>query len=301
MSDTDAKPLLAGVELGGTKAIAVLGRGGAIVERSSVPTTDPATTLGTVSMILSAWRAEHGAPAALGIASFGPVAVSPGAPDYGHILPTPKAGWTGADVVGGLKGATDGPVVIHTDVTAAALAERRFGAATGCDDLVYITIGTGIGGGVIANGAPVEGAMHPEIGHLPVRRRAGDGFAGACPVHGECLEGLASGPAIAARAGRPAEELTPDDPVWRAVADDLGEGLASLFLTLAPQRIVLGGGVGVGQPQLLPMIRDRVAAVLAGYLPFANRAALDALIVPAALGGDAGPIGALLLAERALA
>lgn len=299
MSNADT-PLLAGVELGGTKAIAVLGHGGQIVARASVPTTDPRATLDTLSMILSAWRAEHGAPAALGIATFGPVSVRAEAADYGRILPTPKPGWTGADVVGALKAATPGPVAIHTDVTAAALAERAAGAAVGCSDLVYITIGTGIGGGVIANGVPVEGAMHPEIGHLLVRRRAGDAFAGTCPFHGDCMEGLASGPAIAARAGRPAEDLSPDDPVWRAVADDLGQGLAALCLTLAPQRIVLGGGVGVGQPQLLPMIRDRVAALLAGYLPFADRAALDALIVPAALGGDAGPLGALLLADRAL-
>ncbi|WP_419827469.1 ROK family protein [Sphingomonas sp.] len=288
----------AGVELGGTKTVAVLGRDRDIVDRLTVPTTTPAETLAAVADRLAEWRRDR-ALAGLGVASFGPVALDPASAEHGRMLATPKPGWAGADVLRPLAEAAGAPARLHTDVTAAALAEGRWGAARGLADHAYVTIGTGIGVGLVANGAPVSGRMHPEAGHLRVRRLAGDGFAGSCPFHGDCLEGLASGPAIAARAGRPADALPPDDPAWSLVADALAEGFAALLTTLAPAAIVVGGGVGLGQPQLLPLVRAGIVAKLGGYLPFVTAETIATMIVPAALGGDAGPLGALLLAALA--
>jgi fructokinase len=290
--------LLAGVELGGTKAIAVLGRDREILDRVVVPTTTPAETIGALAARIAEWRRRHPL-AGLGIASFGPVSIDPRAPDHGHMLATPKPGWAGADMLRPLAEAARAPALVHTDVTAAALAEGRWGAARGLADHAYVTIGTGIGVGIVASGQPVAGRMHPEAGHLRVRRPAGDGFPGDCPFHGDCLEGLASGPAIAARAGRPADALPPDDPAWLPVADALAEGFAVLLTTLAPAAIVVGGGVGLGQPHLLPLVRAGVVAKLGGYLPFVDAESIATLIVPAALGADAGPLGALVLAAMA--
>jgi fructokinase len=174
------------------------------------------------------------------------------------------------------------------------------GAARGLEDLVYITVGTGVGMGIIAGGRPVTGRMHPEAGHLRVPRLPGDDFAGVCLFHGDCLEGLASGPAIAARTGMTADVLPQDHPAWLPVADALAEGIAALMLTLACERIVIGGGVGLGRPHLLAMAKARIAAKLGGYLPSLDDAEIGAMIVPAALGSDAGPLGALALAELAL-
>jgi len=293
-------PVLAGVELGGTKIVAVVGRGRRILARARFATGEAEATLAELGRLLAAWRDEW-RPAALGIASFGPVAVDPARPDHGRMLRTPKPGWEGADVAGRLGAGFGGRVALHTDVTAAALAEARWGAAQGVADLAYVTVGTGVGFGLVAGGRPVTGALHPELGHLRVRRLAGDAFAGTCPFHGDCLEGLAAGPAIAARANAPADALAPDHPAWAPVADALAEAFAALLLATAPVRIVVGGGVGIGQPQLLAAVRAGVAAKLAGYLPEVDEAALAGRIVPAALGGDAGPLGALILAETALA
>lgn len=299
MSDED-DTVLAGVELGGTKSIAIVARGREVLDRISVPTSTPTATLAALATRLSAWSTEY-RPRALGVASFGPVTIRRSASDYGRMLPTPKPGWTGADVLGPLETAVQAPAFLHTDVTAAALAEGRTGAAKGLDDFVYVTIGTGIGMGVIVGGRPVSGMMHPEAGHLRVRRLAGDRFEGICPFHGDCLEGLASGPAIAARAGRPADALARDDPAWTSVADALAQAFATLLLTLSPAAIVIGGGVGVGQPQLLAAIRPLVVDSLAGYLPFVDATSIERIVVPAALGGDAGPLGTLALARLALA
>ena len=294
-----AMPVVAGVELGGTKAIAIVGRGQSIFDSVTVPTTTPAATLGAMAAQLTSW-ADRWHPRALGIASFGPIALRADCPDYGHMLATPKAGWAGADVVGWLAAAVAGPCALHTDVTAAALAEGEWGAAQGLSDYVYVTIGTGIGMGIIVNGAPVVGRLHPEAGHVRVRRLAGDAFQGVCPFHGDCLEGLASGPAIAARGGANPSALSPDDPAWAYVADAIAESFAGLILTLAPQAIVMGGGVGVGQGHLLPRIRALVGEKLADYLPSLDAPALDGLIVPAGLDHKAGPLGALLVAQKAL-
>ena len=293
-------PLVAGVELGGTKCIAVLARGRDVVQRAQWPTgDDPATTLGTIAEWLDTATSDQPF-SALGIASFGPLRLDATAADCGCIVNTPKPGWSGANVLAGITGRFTGPVALDTDVAGAALAEGRWGAAVGCAAHVYLTIGTGIGGGVIIDGKPLHGSFHPEMGHVRVRHAAGDRFAGACPIHGDCLEGLASGPAIAARTGRPADTLAPTDRVWTLVADEIAELMATLILTLAPHRIVIGGGVGQGQPALLPLIHTTTARLLGGYLPGHDLASLERLIVHPELGGDAGVYGAIALAMNAL-
>ena len=285
---------LAGIELGGTKVIAVLGEGTTIVERVQHPLGPPADTLGFFRDLIASWH--DAAPLdALGIASFGPISLDPARADYGRLLRTPKPGWTGIDIVGGIG--FGGPTALHTDVTAAALAEGRLGAAQGCDDFAYMTVGTGIGVGIVNDGAPLAGQLHPEAGHIRCARVEGDRFPGTCPFHHDCLEGLASGPAIAARAGHPGAELSDDDPVWPFVIDALAQGCAALMLTLSSQRIVLGGGVINRRPWLVEAIAVRCAEQLGGYLPFVTD---RAPLFPAALGDDAGPTGALILAESAI-
>ena len=294
-------PLVAGVELGGTKCIAVLARGHEIVERVRVPTTDdPAATLDGLSQRIADWNAAHPV-AAIGIASFGPLVLDTARADYGRISTTPKPGWRGADVRGHFAGRFAVPIGFDTDVAGAALAEGRWGAATGCDVVVYLTIGTGIGGGVTIGGRPVHGLIHPEIGHLRVRRAPGDDFAGICPFHGDCLEGLASGPAIAARTGRDAAALPPGHPLWDRLAGELAELAALLLLTLSAERILIGGGVGAHSTFLLPRIRTRTAELLGNYLAGIDARALERIILPPALGDDAGPLGAVALALDALA
>jgi fructokinase len=287
---------LAGLELGGTNANLVIGDGTNIVEQVRLPVMDPDSTLTGISGQLAAW--DRVAPIeALGIASFGPVGIRPGDSSYGHILKTPKPGWADIDLIGRLGKSFGGALAIHTDVTAAALAEQAWGAAQGCGDFIYMTVGTGIGMGVIAAGKPVIGQLHPEAGHIGVKRMAGDEFAGSCPFHGDCLEGLASGPAIAARAGQPGNLLNDDDRVWEPVIDALAEACATLLMTLASERIVIGGGVINQRLWLVDAIAERCAVKLGGYLPFVTD---RAPVVPAALGELAGQRGALLLAQRAL-
>ena len=294
-----ADPLIAGLELGGTKCFALLGRGQTILERVAVPTTTPVGTMDRLEAQLRLWR-DRERFAAFGIGSFGPVGLDPARADYGFITNTPKAGWAGTDVAGRFGRAFAVPVGFDTDVTAAALAEYRWGAARDMTSCVDLTIGTGIGGGAIVNGRPLRGFLHPEMGHVRVRREAGDDFAGICPFHGDCLEGLASGPAIAARAGRPAQGIPAGDPMWRPVASAIAELLATLILTLSPQRIAIGGGVGCGQPHLFPLIRARVAALLANYVAGVDADTLDTLIAPACFGDQAGPLGTLALALAAI-
>jgi fructokinase len=295
-----SSPLIAGVELGGTKAVALLAHGATIVERHRVATAEPGATLHELSTRLDLWRAAGHHFAALGIASFGPVGLDRRRGDFGHVTTTPKQGWHDVDVRGHFADRFDVPIGFDNDVSGAALAESRWGAAQGCSVLVYMTIGTGIGGGVVVDGRPVHGLVHPEHGHLRVRRRADDAFAGVCPYHGDCIEGLASGPAIAARAGSPADALGPEHPVWADVAAELGELMAMLVLTLSPQRIVIGGGVGFGQRWLLPLVQRATIGILAGYVSAVDERSIVDLIVPPGLGDDAGPLGAVALGSAAL-
>ena len=287
---------LAGVELGGTNANLVLGTPREIVERTRLDVTDGTDTLARVADQLRQWH-EQQPIEALGIASFGPLQLDSGQADYGHVVATVKPGWDGANVLGTLQDALGCPARIHTDVTGAALAEGAFGAAMGCHDFAYITVGTGIGMGIIVAGQPVVASLHPEAGHLRVRRMEGDSFGGVCSYHEDCLEGLASGPAIAARARQPSDQVGDDSPVWPAVIDALAEGCSSLFFTLASERIVLGGGVINQRHWLVEEIAFQAAAKLGGYLPYIGG---RAPIVAAALGADAGQRGALLLAQQAL-
>ena len=236
---------------------------------------------------------------AIGVASFGPIRLAADAPDRGTILATTKPGWTGADVLGALRADFAGPIGLDTDVNAAAVAECELGAARGCAGAVYLTIGTGVGGGVVVDGRPVHGALHPEIGHLRLRRARGDDFPGTCDFHDDCLEGLVSGPALRRRFGCDPATLPPDDPRWEPARADLAELLTLLVLTLSPERIVIGGGVGLGQPHLWSGAAGRIAERLGGYLSGTHRARLADLVTAAALGADAGPLGAVILGERA--
>ena len=292
-------PLLAGVELGGTKCIAVIARGRTIVDRRVVATTTPDATLAALRAALDQWFVDA-AFAAVGIASFGPLSLDPDNPDYGTIARTTKPGWSGAPVLAALTGGFGRPVGFATDVTGAALAEGEWGAAQGCRTHVYATIGTGVGVGIVVDGAPLPGLAHPEAGHVRVRRGAGDAFPGICAFHGDCLEGLVSGPAIAARAQHPSATLADDDPVWIAVAAEVAELMATLVLTLAPQRIVIGGGVPLRRPSLIPAIRAQTVARLGGYQAHHGAAAIAELIVRPALGDDAGPLGSIRLAAMAV-
>ncbi|QSR15896.1 MULTISPECIES: ROK family protein [Sphingomonadaceae] len=289
---------VAGIELGGTKTVVVLGCPGAIERRIEYPTTTPEETLGRAIETIRPW-CEAGQVFSLGVASFGPIRVTREARDFGFMLETPKPGWAGTDIAGVLQRALGCPVGLDTDVNAAALAEYRFGAARDCPTAAYITVGTGVGVGVLVNGAPVHGLLHPEVGHVRLRRAAGDGFAGACPFHGDCIEGLLSGPALAARFGRHPGAVGPDDPAWAAAASDLAELLTMLVLTLSAQRIVVGGGVANRQPHLLPAARALMPALLGGYLRDCTAEALERICVPPALGDDAGPMGALIVGAAA--
>lgn len=290
-------PLVAGVELGGTKCVCILGTGPDVVRAiERVPTTTPAETLAAIEGVLDGWQGF----AALGIPSFGPVGIDRAAPDWGHITATTKPGWSGTDIAPRLAARYGVPVGFDTDVVGAALAEARWGAAQGLADLAYVTIGTGVGVGLIADGKPLSGLTHAELGHIRPRRLAGDVFPGMCSFHSDCVEGLASGPAIAARAGKPGDQLAADDPAWVSVADAIAQLCHTLVLTGVPRRIVFGGGVAVGTPHLLPRVRAALAESLGCYGNLALLGDLDAFIVPAALGDRAGPLGAILLGQAAL-
>lgn len=290
-------PLIAGVELGGTKCNLILARGpDAILEEKRLPTERPDATLAAIEAVLDGWAGF----AAIGIASFGPVSIDPHAGDYGRITSTPKPGWADTDVARRIASRYAVPTGFHTDVVAAALAEARWGAAKGLADLAYITVGTGVGVGLVAGGRPVDGLTHAELGHLRPRRLPGDEWMGACPFHGACIEGLASGPAIAARTGVKAPELPDDHGAWPLVADALAQLLHAVVLTGVPRRIILGGGVSVGNPHLFPRVRAALTASLNGYVALAEVEDVDIFVVPAALGNNAGPLGAIVLGALAL-
>lgn len=299
MSDRDL--LFAGVELGGTKCVCLLASGpDDIREEVRIDTTSPGETLAAIRSVLARWHARDGF-AALGVASFGPLALDPAGPDYGCIVNTSKAGWSGADVLAPLR-EFGAPLGFDTDVNGAALAEGRWGGASGLESYAYITVGTGVGVGTVVRGRTVRGLGHSEAGHLRIPRMAGAAWAGVCPFHGDCVEGLASGPAIQARSGRPGRDLEPGDPAWDEPVHALGALLHNLVLTTAPQRILIGGGVVAGQPFLLPRLRTALVESLQGYGAAPDiAAAIDAFVVAPAFGDRAGPLGAIALAVDALA
>jgi fructokinase len=291
-----------GVEAGGTKFVCVIGRGPEeIVSTTRIDVTNPTATIGAVLAFFQRAADAGTRLGAIGIGSFGPVELREGHPRYGWITKTPKPGWSGTDLVGPVARAFDVPVGFDTDVNAAALAEGRCGAARGLRSFVYLTLGTGVGGGAVVDGRLVHGLGHPEIGHVAVPRLRGDAFAGACPFHGDCLEGMASGPAIAARFGRRAETLAGVDLAAAAalVAFYVAAGVRSLVYALAPERIVVGGGLSA-IPGMVEAARSELAAQLAGYPGLPEHGA-DNFLVPAHLGGMAGPAGTLILAEAAAA
>jgi fructokinase len=274
-----------GIEAGGSKWGCAVGTGPNDLRAvSTIATTTPADTIGEAV----AFFEREGPVDAIGIGSFGPVDLV-----RGVITTTPKPGWAHTDVAGEISRRLGIPLVFDTDVNAAALGEFRWGAAQGLDVCCYVTVGTGIGGGVLVGGAPLHGLQHPEVGHLRIPHdREEDPFPGVCPFHGDCWEGLASGPALEARSGRPAEVLE-DDAVWALEARYLALGLLAVSAVVSPQRIVLGGGL-MSRAGLLGLVQRQLDQLVGGYV------AVPELVTPA-LGARAGVIGALALAESALA
>jgi fructokinase len=289
-----------GIEAGGTKFVCVVASGPEDVRAiERFPTTSPEETLGRA---VSFFKKQEAPIAALGVASFGPLDLDLSSPTYGRVAETPKPGWTSADVVGYLQDALQVQVGFDTDVNGAALGEHRWGAGQGMDPFLYLTIGTGIGGGGIYNGKTMHGLVHPEMGHMRLPHDfEADPFPGVCPFHGDCFEGLAAGPALEKRWGQRAETLPADHPAWELEAHYIGMALANLVLSLSPQRIVLGGGV-MDSPVLFPLLRTKVLNSLAGYVRSpAILEQIDSYIVPPGLGSRAGVLGAIALAEQACA
>lgn len=289
------------VEAGGTKFVCAVGdASGALRSESRFPTTDPLSTLEQVRDFFKVGCADV-ALAALGVACFGPIILDRQSVHYGFIGNTPKGGWSNTDVAAGLARDFSCPVGFDTDVNAAALAEHRWGAGRDVRNLVYVTVGTGIGGGVLIDGVPLHGLMHPEIGHIHPRRHERDAdFPGICPFHGDCLEGLACGPAILARTGNELQYLDATHVQWEIEADYLAQLCAQLVLTVSPQRIILGGGVMA--ERLFPLVRRRMLHWLGGYVDRSEILTdIERYIAPPALGERAGVLGALCLAIDARA
>lgn len=290
----EAGAYFGGIEAGGTKFICAVGTAdGQLIAETSLPTTTPSETMRNVADF---FRGTGKALAAVGIGSFGPVQLNPASPYFGSITSTPKQGWQDFDILGAVRKAFGVPAFIDTDVNAAALGESRWGVAQGLKTFLYVTVGTGIGGGAMINGELLHGLLHPEMGHIRVPHdRKYDPFHGACPYHGDCLEGLASGPAVEERWGVPPSQLTQGHEAWTLQAEYIALACVNWICTLSPQRIVLGGGMM--QPHVFPLVRERVAAFMNGYLDAPELVAqIDNYIVPPGLGGRAGVLGALALA-----
>lgn len=287
-----------GLEAGGTKFVCGIGTSPGDHETTQFPTTSPQAT---VDAAVDWFRSRAaGRLKAVGIASFGPVDLDPKSPTFGYITSTPKLTWQNFNIAGAIRDALRVPVEIDTDVNAAALGEARWGAAQGLSDALYLTVGTGIGGGAIANGRVLHGMLHPEMGHIRIPHDlTKDPFPGVCPFHGDCLEGLACGPAMEARWGAKAPSLPIDHPAWKLEAEYLALALTSWVCTLSPKRILLGGGV-MQQPHLFDLIRTNLARLLNGYIRTPEvTTGLDRFVVPPDLGSRAGVLGALVLAEYA--
>ncbi len=293
------QPLYGAIEAGGTKFVCLVGSGpDEVRDQIRLPTTTPDATLRETLRFFSRAQERFGSLAAIGIASFGPVDLHPDSATFGSITSTPKAGWSNVDLMGAVRSALGVSVAFDTDVNAAALGEWRWGAARRLDTFLYLTIGTGIGGGGMVNGRLMHGLVHPEMGHVRIPHDLdADPFAGVCPFHGDCLEGLASGPAMNARWLQPAEQLADDHPAWALEARYLALALVNFICTVSPERIVIGGGV-MSRQHLFPLVRAQVLELLNNYIRAdAVLRSIDDYIVAPWLGGQAGVLGALALAE----
>jgi fructokinase len=287
--------LYGGIELGGTKTVLAIGTcGGKIIARHTVPTRAPDAVIADAAAFFN--NSGH-TLSALGVGAFGPIVIDRKAADYGRLCDTNKPGWSGFDLIGALARSVPLPVRLVTDVGAAAMGEVRFGALRGHDIGMYLTVGTGIGGAIVAGGAVLPALLHPEMGHIALQRLPGDAAPSTCHFHDDCAEGLAAGPAIDARFGKSLDHFAPDDPEFLMIADYLGQLCCQLVLTLSPQRIVLGGGVA-GAPGVVPAVQHAMVRRLGRYGPAA--VADRDYITPPALGHDAGIIGALVCAVEAI-
>jgi len=279
-------PRFAGIEAGGTKFVCASGTGPDDLDCAEIPTTTPDETIRRVAAFFEPRQPFD----AIGIGSFGPVDPNPDSPTFGFITSTPKLAWRNFDFAGAIRHALHIPVAFDTDVNAAAIGEHRWGAAQQLNTFLYITVGTGIGGGGMANGRPLHGKTHPEMGHIRIPRDPRrDPFAGNCPYHRDCLEGLAAAPAIEARWHAAPHLLPANHPAWDLEAEYLALGILNWTLALSPQRIILGGGI-LSRSELLPLIKTKLSALLNGYVDPPE-------IVPPALGRRAGVLGAIALAQ----
>jgi fructokinase len=294
-------PLYGGIEGGGTKFVCALASSpDCILERATFQTADPASTLGECMRFFASAQQRHGPIAAFGFSCFGPIELRRDSARFGQMMATPKRGWSNANLLEPLQNAFEVPIALDTDVSAAALAEWRMGVGYGTGSLAYVTVGTGIGGAVVPVNSAAGRLMHAEMGHLPVRRDARDDFAGVCSFHGDCLEGLASGPAIQARWGCTLESLASGHPAWSIIGGYLSQLAVAIALLFSVERIVFGGGV-LSNGALLPHINAATFEYLNGYLqPLGTAERADGYIRVPALGGDAGITGALLMAEELL-
>ena len=282
---TKTVPRFGGIEAGGSKFGCAIGAGPEDAEFAEIPTTAPAETM---ARVIEFFRTREPVDA-IGIASFGPIDPNPKSPAFGYITSTPKLAWRNFDFAGAVRRALGVPVAFDTDVNAAALAESRWGAARGLHSFLYVTVGTGLGGGALIDGRLLHGRQHLEMGHIRVPHdRARDPFAGNCPYHSDCLEGLAAGPAIQERWGQAGHLLPGEHPAWELEAEYLALGIVSWTCTLSPETIVMGGGV-MQREELFPKISVRVAELLNGYLE-------PPKILPPKLGARAGVLGAIALA-----
>jgi fructokinase len=291
--------LYGGIEAGGTKFVVAVGSGpDSILAKEHFPTTTPAETLGKCIEFFRKTGKQFPLKA-IGIASFGPLDLDKKSPAYGSIPTTPKPGWAGANFIKTIGEGLSLPVFLDTDVNGAALGEWRWGAAQGLDTFIYLTIGTGIGGGGLINGKLMHGLTHPEMGHILIPHdTTKDSFPGLCPFHGDCFEGLACGPAIAKRWGKSPELLPPGHEAWHLEADYIARGVMNLVITISPQKVIIGGGI-MKVPGLLNGVRQCVVGLLNNYIHApAITERIDSYIVPPALGDMAGVLGAIALAEQ---
>ncbi len=295
-------PLFGGIEGGGTKFVCAVGTGpDDIRAEKRFPTTTPQETMAQAVDFFKQQEADFGQISAIGFACFGPLDPNPDSPTFGHILPTPKPGWSNADVVGPLRSGLGIPVAFDTDVNGAALGEGRWGAGQGLQNFIYLTVGTGIGGGAYVEGKLLHGLIHPEMGHIPLRHdKTQDPYEGNCPFHGDCFEGLASGVAVEKRWQKSGHDMLEDHPAWDLEAEYIAQALASYSFTLSPQRIIIGGGVG-SLDHLLPKIQQKTKQLINSYIqsPIILEH-IETYIVNPGLGNRSGMLGAIALAEQAI-